>query len=651
MSRGERSRRLSVKTGIVLFSVLFFFLQGQEREEIGNLILEDIPAIPASVKERTRQYQNTRSAYIASWDPAGDGMLINTRFAETSQLHYLANPLGARQQVTFFHEPVGGGYFCPDVSQRGFLFSKDVGGSEYYQIFWFDMTTGTARMLTDGKSRNGLGPWSNRGDKFAFTSTMGNDVDTWVYVGTIDGTEPKAVVKEEGAWFPSDWSPDDSKITVLKYVSVNESYPYVVDVETGEMTSLRPESEEKIAFGGGVFSEDGKGIYITTDYESEFRNLRCYDLATGELHPVTEDAGWNVTGVSLSHDGRYLAYVTNEDGIAILHLLDLKRDRQVKLPPLPVGGIGGLDFSPDDRYLALTINTPQTPSDITVLDIRRKKLERWTKSEVGGLDTDSFSVPQLVHVKSFDGLDISGFLFKPAGEGPHPVVVYIHGGPESQYRPYFSSTFQYWINELGLAVLATNVRGSNGYGKSFLLMDNGYRREDTVKDIGAFLDWIEKRPDLDRERIAVYGGSYGGYMVLSSMTHYNDRLRCAVDIVGISNFVTFLENTKPYRRDLRRPEYGDERDPKMRAFLQKISPNNNAHKITKPMFVAQGYNDPRVPVTESDQMVEVIRKNGGDVWYMVAMDEGHGFRKKSNRDTYYNVVSLFWEKYLLQSKP
>ncbi|HIC74309.1 MAG TPA: S9 family peptidase, partial [Candidatus Marinimicrobia bacterium] len=612
MSRRVRSRRQSIKTAGFLFSFSFLLLQGQGKVESGNLVLEDIPEIPLSVKERTRQYQNTRSASIASWDPAGGGMLIRTRFAETSQLHYLRKPMGARQQITFFHEPVGGGYFCSDASKRGFLFSKDVGGSEYYQIFWFDMTTGTATMLTDGESRNGLGPWSNKGDRFAFTSTMGNGVDTWVYVGTVDGDEPMAVVKEEGAWFPSDWSPDDSKITVLKYVSVNESYPYVVDVQTGEMTSLRPESTEKIAFGGGVFSKDSKGIYITTDYESEFRNMRYYDIATGKLHFVTEDAGWNVTGLSLSHNGRYLAYITNEDGVSRLHLLDLERNRKVKLPLLPVGGIGGLDFSPDDRYLALVLNTPQTPSDIYVLDIRRGKTERWTKSEVGGLNTDSFAVPELVHVKSFDGLNISAFLFKPAGEGPHPVVVYIHGGPEGQYRPNFSSTFQYWINELGLAVLATNVRGSNGYGKSFLLMDNGYKREDTVRDIGTFLDWIGTRSDLDKERVAVYGGSYGGYMVLSSMTHYNDRLTCAVDIVGISNFVTFLENTKPYRRDLRRPEYGDERDPKMRAFLEKISPNNNAHKITKPMFIAQGYNDPRVPVTESDQMVEVIRKNGGD---------------------------------------
>ena len=192
-----------------------------------------------------------------------------------------------------------------------------------------------------------------------------------------------------------------------------------------------------------------------------------------------------------------------------------------------------------------------------------------------------------------------------------------------------------------------NVRGSSGYGKAYLQLDNGYQREDSVKDIGALLDWVARQSELDAERVAVIGGSYGGYMVLASMTHYDDRLRAGIDIVGISNFVTFLENTQDYRRDLRRVEYGDERDPEMRAFLEKISPTTNAGKITKPLFVAQGLNDPRVPASESEQMVEVIRENGGVVWYLLARDEGHGFRKKANRDYYGRAVVLFLQEHLL----
>lgn len=622
-------------------------LSSQTETKVGNLVLQDIPEIPDDVKERTRLYQNVRGASFASWDPAGEGMLIRTRFAETTQIHYLDHPLGARQQMTFYGEPVGGGSFCPNPSDRGFLFSKDVGGSEYYQIFWFDMEDGTARMLTDGTSRNGLGPWSNGGRYFAFTSNMGNDVDMNVHIGTIEGIEERPLVEEPGYWFATDWSPDDSQILVMKYVSINESYVYLVDVATGEMTQIRP-SEKKIAYGGAKFAKDGKGVYLTSDEDADFKHLRYYDVESGSLTPVSDHVSWDVTGFALSDNGGYLAYITNEDGISRLHLLHTRTGRELAVPPLPMGQIGGLDFRHDNRYLALVLNTPQTPGDVYVLDVRRKKLTRWTRSEVGGLDTDQFVVPELIHVTTFDGMTIPGFLYGPKREGPHPVVIYIHGGPESQYRPSLSSTFQYWINELGIAVLAPNVRGSSGYGKKYLLLDNGYKREDTVRDIGAFLDWIETQPDLDRNRIAVFGGSYGGYMVLGCVTHYNDRLRAAAEIVGISNFVTFLENTKSYRRDLRRQEYGDERNPEMRAFLESISPNNNAAKMTKPLFIAQGYNDPRVPVSESDQMVKEIRANGGDVWYMVAMDEGHGFRKKFNRDYYYNAVSLFWERYLLE---
>ncbi|MCB0586764.1 MAG: S9 family peptidase, partial [Phaeodactylibacter sp.] len=220
-------------------------------------------------------------------------------------------------------------------------------------------------------------------------------------------------------------------------------------------------------------------------------------------------------------------------------------------------------------------------------------------------------------------------------------------GPESQYRPGFSPIFQYYLKELGIAVIAPNVRGSAGYGKNFLKLDNGYKREDSVKDIGKLLDWIKEQPELDESRVAVMGGSYGGYMVLSSMAHYNGRLRCGVDIVGISNFVTFLENTKSYRRNLRRVEYGDERDPHMRRHLERISPTTNAHKITRPMLIVQGMNDPRVPVSEAEQMLRAIRNNGGEAWYLLAKDEGHGFRKKPNRDYYNKAVILFLQRYLL----
>ncbi len=622
------------------------------RVEKGNLMIENIPDIPQDIMLRMQQYQNVRSASLQGWLPDGRGMIISTRFGETTQLHLVEAPGGARKQITFFEEPVNGASVNPVSTD--FLFTRDVGGSEYYQIFHYDLASGKYRMLTDGASRNGFALWSNKGDRFSFYSTKRNKRDWDVYVANPNNPEQaNSVLENTGTWIAVDWSPDDSKLLILKYVSATESYLHYLSLDSKKLTQVNP-SEEKIAYGGQAWSKDGKGVYFTSDAGSEFKRLQYYDMASHEITMVTGGIQWDVSSFELADDGSRLAYITNEDGISKLHILDLQSKEEMQLPDLPVGQIYGLDFRPEGNQLGLVLNTPQTPGDVYVLDLGTSELVRWTYSEVGGLSTDNFVTPDLIHYETFDKVEgkprmIPAFYFKPEDTDglPAPVLISIHGGPEGQFRPFFRSTIQYHVNELGIAVLAPNVRGSSGYGKSYLKLDNGYKREDTVKDIGKLLDWIAARPELDENRVAVIGGSYGGYMVLAAMTHFNDRLRAGIDIVGISNFVTFLENTKAYRRDLRRVEYGDERDPDMRAFLNKISPNNNADKISKPMFIAQGANDPRVPASESEQMVEVIRKNGGQVWYMLAKDEGHGFRKKSNRDYYNHATVLFLQTFLL----
>lgn len=641
---------------LIVFCLLSFILPASaqvERIEKGNLVIEGIPEIPLSIIDRMQQYQNTRSAALSDWDPVGGGILITTRFAETGQFHYVESPGAARKQITFFSEPIGGGTICPDKKHNGFLFTKDVGGGENYQIFYFDFGSGVYKMLTDGKSRNGGPNWSNKGERFTYYSTKRNDRDWDIYIAEVDNPEQaKRITENAGVWLAVDWSPDDTKLLVMNYVSASVSYYHILDIATGKMTQVNP-SDKKIAYDAAAWSKDGKGIYMTSNEDSEFLQLRYYDLTSKKFTVLTADIPWDVDQIDLNKKGTQIAFGVNEDAVSSLYLMDTKTKKYKKFPNLPVGQIYRLNFHPDGEKLGLTINTPQTPGDIYHINLKDESLERWTASEVGGLKTDNFVVPELIHYPTFDEADgksrmIPAFVFKPkAKEGPSPVVISIHGGPESQYNPYFSSTYQYWINEMGIALVVPNVRGSSGYGKSYLKMDNDYKREDSVKDIGKLLDWIATQPDLDAERVCVYGGSYGGYMVLASMTHYNDRLACGIDIVGISNFVTFLENTKEYRRDLRRVEYGDERDPKMRDFLNKISPTNNVRKITKPLFVVQGLNDPRVPVTESEQMVTKIRENGSPVWYLMAKDEGHGFRKKVNRDYYTNAMVLFLETYLL----
>ncbi len=640
---------------LISFLLIFSFIgfsQQVQRKELGNLGIENIPEIPQRIKDRMFQYQSTRAASFQDWLHDDKGILISTRFGETAQIHLVEKQGGARKQITFFNEPVGGASLCPDKNKNLFLFSKDVGGGEFFQIYSFDLNTGNFKMLTDGKSSNGGANWSNKGDKFSFFSTKRNGKDWDIYIADLNNPEnPEMILSEGGAWTAVDWSPVDSKLLVRKSISANESYYYVLDLSTKKLTQINP-SEEKIAYGSAVFSKNSNGIFYSSDQNNEFKKLRYYDLSTGKEKILAEKIDWDVESIQLNKKGDLLAFIVNENGLSKLYLMNTRDYSYSEVKSVPTGLIGGLSFNSTGDKLALTINTPTSPSDVFVLDVKSQKLERWTYSEVGGLNTEYFIVPELFFYETFDQVDgkprmIPAFIYKPKTKGPHPVVIDIHGGPEGQARPSFNPINQYYAVEMGIAVIEPNVRGSSGYGKSYLQLDNWYNRENSVKDIGKLIEWISSQQDLDANRIAVTGGSYGGYMVLASMIHFNEKLRCGVDIVGISNFVTFLNNTQDYRRDLRRVEYGDERIPEMREFLLKISPTTNANKITKPLFVVQGLNDPRVPYTEAEQIVEAVRNNETEVWYLLAKDEGHGFRKKSNRDFYIWSEVLFFEKFLL----
>jgi dipeptidyl aminopeptidase/acylaminoacyl peptidase len=622
-----------------------------QRVENGQRIGENIPEIPAALGERLQRYANTRSAGLGGWIADGSGLLVGTRFANTTQVHRVKTPGGAREQLTFYDEPVAA--IAANPKRNGFVFGKDVGGSEFWQLYWFDLGTRETKLLTDGKSRNESPLWSHDGARLAYSSTARNGKDTDVWVLDLDSGAKKPVVTEGGSWSASDFSPDGKQLLVQQFVSINEIRPGVVDLENGKLT-LFPVDGGKASFGAFKFAPDGSGAYFTSDEGSEFQTLRFHDLRSGKVVPLSAGIAWDVEDYALSADGRRLAFVSNEDGFGVLHLLDTSTRRELPLPVLPKGVIGSVQFSPDGRRIAFSLNSAVSPSDVYTVDPDAGTVARWTESEVGGLDASTFAAPELVRFPTFDKTGgkprtIPAFYYRPkaAAGGKVPVVVQIHGGPEAQARPVFSAEIQFLVEQLGVAVLVPNVRGSSGYGKSYLLLDNGFKREDSVKDIGALLDWIGTQPELDAQRVGVYGGSYGGYMVLAAMTRYDARLRAGVDIVGISNFVTFLQNTESYRRDLRRAEYGDERDPKMKTFLEKISPTTNAKAISKPLFVAQGANDPRVPASEAAQIVATVRGNGGDVWFLQFGDEGHGFRKKTNVDYFRAATMLFWQKNLI----
>jgi dipeptidyl aminopeptidase/acylaminoacyl peptidase len=609
-----------------------------ERVERGTIVTEGAPPPDPILADKLNAYLNVRSADVVDWTADGKGLIISTRFGETAQLHRVAGPLGYRQQLTFASEPIGNAETRPNTANE-LLYVWNKGGAENYQFFLLNLATGQSTLVTDGKFRNESPLWNHKGDKLAFSSVRRDGRNGDIYVTTIkDAAVASPLLAEEGSWSPVAFSQDDSKLLVRRYVSIAQSYLAVVDVATGSKTPLKT-AQDRVALAGIGFTADGKGAFITSDEGSEHVRLGLYDLQSGQTRWLTNDPAWGVEGAQLSADARRLAYIINEGGWSRLALLDAQTLTPTPLPDLPKGVIGGMKFSPDGKRLALSLSQPSRPSDAYVIDIETKSLTQWTKSETGGLNPERFTDAQTVSFPTFDKVNgkprpIPAFLYLPknAPTGAKlPVIISIHGGPEAQSRPGFSAIAQFWANELGAAVLYPNIRGSDGYGKTYLALDNGFKREDSIKDIGALIDWVGAQPNLDKNKIVVAGGSYGGYATLAAMTHYNAKLAGGASTVGISNFITFLEATAEYRRDLRRPEYGDERDPKMRAFLQKISPLTNVANISKPMLIIQGKNDPRVPVGEAEQMVAAIRKNGGEVWYVMATDEGHGFRKKSNQ--------------------
>lgn len=598
--------------------------------------------------EELEHYNDIRAAGLLDWHPSKREMLITTRFGDVPQIHHVAMPGGARTQLTFFPDRTASARYRPR-SGDAFVFSKDTGGGEFYQLYRFDGGSGAITLLTDGHSRNTGALWSDDGQLLAYCSTLRNGRDTDVYV--MNPNDPKSarlvLEVEGGGWFPDDWSPDGKKLVVQDRRSVHDSSLYLVDVQSGSKQLLTPEAA---SYSNAKFAKDGKGLYLATDRGSEFERVSYLDLRTRELTFLRPGQKWDVADLQLAEDGRRLAYVLNEDGFSTLHAIDTSTRRDIALPPIPRGVISGVRWHSNSRDLGFTLSSARSPSDVYSIDVEKGVVERWTASETGGLNAQEFSEPELIHWKSFDGRSISGFLYLPPKgfTGPRPVIVNIHGGPEGQSLPGFIGRNNYYVRDLGVAIIYPNVRGSSGYGKTFLALDNGVKREDSVKDIGALLDWIAGDSRLDSKRVMVTGGSYGGYMTLSSAFHFNERLCCTVDVVGISNFVSFFERTSPYRRDLRRVEYGDERDPKMREFFEKIAPLHHVNEISKPMFIVAGRNDPRVPANEGEQMAGAIRKNGAPVWYLIADDEGHGFAKKKNQDFQFAATVMFVKEFLLK---
>ena len=621
---------------------------GLSHAERGALQFDGIPEASAELADKLAAYVNGRQAPPLGWSPQGE-LLIATRFGEVDQLHLVDHAGGARRQLTFLREPINEASFSPDPGRNALIYLADVGGNENAQLYYQRLGE-TAKLLTDGKSRNGAPLWSNSGHQVAFFTNArdGRSYDIDIVDPESDGL-PRLVFSgdDSGAEFSVlDWSPDDGKILVRKYLSITESYLYIVDVNSGQKREVDP-APAKGGIAGAKFTRDGQGVYFISNRDGEFARLIYLNLFTNDKTVISSHVPWDIDEVAISRDGHYLAYVSNEAGAGKLNLLDLRSRQDLTPPRLHTPGvIDSLSFDADGKRLAFGFAAANQPRDAYVLDLAENRLEQWTASEAGPIDPGKFVLPQLKECPTFDRVDgkareIPVYVYTPAGPGPHPVLLMLHGGPESQFRPGFDAWIQYVVTELGFAVIAPNVRGSSGYGKTYMALDNGMLREDAVKDVGALLVWIGLQRGFDAKHVVVAGGSYGGYLALAALVNYSDRLRGGVDLSGIGDFVSFLTNTAPYRQNQRRAEYGDERDLDMRSFLRHISPLNNTDRIVRPLLVVHGKNDPRVPLSEAEQIVNKLRTKGGEVWFLLAEDEGHGFRKKQNRDAYYLTFAQF----------
>ncbi|MBK6293001.1 MAG: S9 family peptidase [Rhodoferax sp.] len=653
---------------LILGAAIALTVAGTCAQEIvspnANLLADGIPAIPKSIADKVSLYTEFRGHGFVDWHPTERSMLVRHREAgaNIAQIYWLKSPGGKLEKITDFPDPVSAASFAPKHGKY-MVYGRDTGGNEATQVFRMDLDTRQSTLLSTPDERSGYS-WTRAGDRILIgavpldrTAQGGTRAQVVTSLTLVDPLKPELKTRlaelPGGGWGSFRFTHDDATIVAQQYRTPNDSDVFLIDAKSGARERILPKPGAPTAgYTGFEWSLDNQRLFLVTNQGGEFGELAVYDRRDKSLTVLSRHIPWDIENFSLSDDGKQLMAVVNNNGRDEMRLFDAVSGKELSRPAIPAGSIGGGQWHETQHtQLAFSLNSPRSPGDVYTFDGATGKTERWTvASSAPGINPETFVSPELVQIKSYDGLAVSGWLFLPDASrfpGKRPVLVSFHGGPEGQSTVRFMGRYNYFLNEMGIAILMPNVRGSSGYGKTFLDLDNGFKRKDSVKDGGAFLDWVGTHARLDAKRIVVSGGSYGGYMTLATAVDYSPQIRGAIDVVGISHFVTFLNNTESYRRDLRRVEYGDERDPKMRAFHEQIAPLNNAAAIKVPLFVVQGKNDPRVPYTEAQQIVDAVRKNNVPVWYLLADNEGHGFRRKANADFEFFATVKFLEKTLI----
>jgi dipeptidyl aminopeptidase/acylaminoacyl peptidase len=616
-----------------------------------NIVAEGVPPVPAELTAELAPYLSLGGASFRGWHSTRREAIVTSRVGDATHLHSMAAPLAKRVALTGGPEPVKSGQMQP----RGtlLLYSADVGGDENYQLFLKDVADPKAApvRLTDGKSRNVDACWSRDGRRIAFATNRRNGKDSDIVI--LEARAPYAErivhVGTSPGWGPLEWSPDGAQLLLRQSMSQEESRLWTMDVGTTKKTQVTPKTG-KGYFTQATYAEGGKAVYALSTFDSDFLTPTRIDLAGGALRKLTDGPSWDGEELVASEDGTRLVVSFNVEGFSELRCWDLASGRPLPAPKLKAGVLSGLAFRPGSHEVGFTLNSEDSASDAWSADLDKGEVTRWTNRTTKPKKEIPNPEPLITRVTSFDGVSIPALVYQPDPKkfpGKRPLLMIFHGGPEGQSRPGYRGSFHFFLNELGVALVYPNIRGSTGYGRKYLALDDGVKREDAIKDVAAILDWVAKSDRLDARRVAAYGGSYGGFMSLACLVNYADRFRCGVDNVGIANFATFLRDTSDYRRGARRLEYGDERKPEVKAFLDRISPANHADQIHAPLLIIQGKNDPRVPVTEAERMRDAVKAKGGTVWYVMAKDEGHGFVKKANADYQFAATILFLRSHLL----
>jgi dipeptidyl aminopeptidase/acylaminoacyl peptidase len=646
-----------VRAGALVFLPALVFAQEQTVPTPRNVKVEGMPAIPQSIADGLAPYTQFRSAQFQTWNPTKRQLVISTTFGDKPQLHLVDGPGRERRQLTWLAGGISQQNSSPafdPADANTLVFAYDASGGEARSIWRYDFTTGEANLAVPARIR--FTPlWLRAGKWLVYDSNERNLKDKDLYI--VDPRNPKTKRRLgdfTGQWSPHDASPDGKTIVANEVLSNSETYLWLVNVETGDKRALTPREGEKAFWSNARFSTDGKRVYAISDRGGDLRRIWRCDV-TGTTWSVVTPATDNVDSFAFSPDGTQIAIVFDRGATQELQLLDAGTFKRRTLPTLPSGLISNLMWCPGTHELAFDLVSVKAARDVYTIDASIGTLSRWTYSE-STFNTDALPAPEVVEWKSADGVTISGILYKPTQRfrGPRPVLVEFHGGPDDRAQPRFMGFRNYFLNSLGVALLFPNVRGSAGFGRKFAELDNGRGRDGVLQDVGAMLDWIGTRSDMDSGRIVFAGGSYGGWLALEAGIVYNDRIRGIIEAAGITDFITYLEQQQdPGRQATRRVEYGDERDPDMRQYLKSISPVTRASELKKPTLILHPGKDSRVPVAQAQELVAALKTNNTPVWYLEFADANHDNfpGSQSNFEFELETWILFLEKFVIPDVP